>query len=33
MSIAVRKRVKVSVRGLNRSVVVRRGVGGLRNGP
>ena len=29
----VRRRVRVSVRGLNRSVVVRRGVGGLRKGP
>ena len=32
-SVVVRRRVKVSVRGLNRSVVVRKGVGGLRNGP
>jgi len=30
--VVVRRRVKVSVRGLNRSVVVRRGVGGLRKG-
>jgi hypothetical protein len=29
----VRRRVRVSVRGLNSSIVVRRGVGGLRNGP
>ena len=28
----VRRRVKVSVSGLNRSVVVYRGVGGLYNG-
>ena len=26
----VRRRVSVSVRGLDRSIVVRRGVGGLR---
>ena len=26
------RRVRVSVRGLNRSVVVRKGVGGLRKG-
>jgi len=32
MSIAVRRRVRVSVRGLNRSVVVYKGVGGLYNG-
>ena len=32
MSIAVYRRVKVSVRGLNRSVVVRKGVRGLRKG-
>ena len=32
-SIVVCRRVRVSVRGLNRSVVVRRGVRGLRNGP
>jgi len=32
-SIVVCRRVRVSVIGLNRSVVVRRGVGGLRNGP
>jgi len=28
----VYKRVRVSIRGLNRSIVVRRGVGGLRKG-
>ena len=27
------RRVRVSVRGLNRSVVVRKGVGGLYKGP
>jgi hypothetical protein len=32
MSIAVYRRVRVSVRGLNRSVVVYRGVGGLCKG-
>jgi len=32
MSVAVYRRVKVSVRGLNRSVVVCRGVGGLHKG-
>jgi hypothetical protein len=32
-SVVVCRRVGVSVRGPNRSVVVRRGVGGLRNGP
>ena len=32
-SITVYSRVGVSIRGLNRSVVVYRGVGGLRNGP
>jgi hypothetical protein len=32
-SVVVRRRVRVSVRGLGRSVVVCRGVGGLRNGP
>jgi hypothetical protein len=30
--VVVRRRVRVSVRGLDRSVVVRRGVGGLRKG-
>ena len=30
-SITVYSRVEVSIRGLNGSVVVRRGVGGLRN--
>jgi len=33
MSIAVYRRVRVSVRGLNRSIVVYKGVEGLRNGP
>jgi hypothetical protein len=28
----VYKRVRVSIQGLNRSVIVRRGVGGLRKG-
>jgi len=32
MSVAVYRRVRVSVRGLNRFIVVCRGVGGLRNG-
>ena len=32
-SVVVRRRVRVSVRGLDRSIVVRGGVGGLRNGP
>jgi len=32
MSVAVCRRIRVSIRGLNRSVVVRRGVGGLRKG-
>jgi hypothetical protein len=32
MSVAVYRRVRVSVRGLNRSVVVRKGVGGLCKG-
>ena len=31
-SVVVCRRVRVSVRGLNRSVVVYRGVGGLRKG-
>ena len=31
-SVVVCRRVRVSVRGPNRSVVVRGGVGGLRNG-
>jgi len=31
-SVVVYRRVRVSVRGLNRSVVVCRGVGGLRKG-
>jgi len=31
-SVVVRRRVRVSVRGLDRSIVVRRGVGGLRKG-
>jgi hypothetical protein len=32
-SVVVCRRVKVSIRGLNRSVVVHGGVGGLHNGP
>ena len=32
-SIVVYKRVRVSIRGLNRSIVVYRGVRGLRNSP
>ena len=31
-SVVVYRRVRVPVRGLNRFVVARRGVGGLRNG-
>jgi len=33
MSVAVHRRVRMSVRGLNRPIVVYRGIGGLRNGP